>query len=208
MPFLLKNAPAVFQRLKQNVFDGLNPDDGKPFIAAYLCNMLGFSATLQDHFTHLRKVINDWNLPTLSWRLRSAFSWVKKLSILVTSSPWKVSSLILALQKQSKSFQLLQMYMAYEHFSAWPHIIIYLSLDFQDCTSPYLTAKDVPFQWSLKCETAFTALKSKLVTPHVLAYAYFGEEFTLETDRCLNPRTWSCLISEAGWPKIPPGCLH
>lgn len=46
----------------------------------------------------------------------------------------------------------------------------------------HLTAKEVPYQWSPDCETAFVTLKSKLVTPPVLAYPRFGEEFTLETD--------------------------
>ena len=46
----------------------------------------------------------------------------------------------------------------------------------------HLTAKDVPYQWSPECETAFVTLKSKLVTPPVFVYPRFGEEFTLETD--------------------------
>ena len=58
MPFGLTNAPAVFQRLMQKVLNGLNPDDGKQFVAAYLDDILIFSETLQDHLTHLRKVID------------------------------------------------------------------------------------------------------------------------------------------------------
>lgn len=46
----------------------------------------------------------------------------------------------------------------------------------------HLTAKGVPFYWSPECEVAFTTLKSKLVTPPVLAYPCFGKPFTLETD--------------------------
>ena len=50
----------------------------------------------------------------------------------------------------------------------------------------HLTAKDVPFQWSTDCETAFLTLKSKLVVPSFLAYPHFGEEFTLETDTSIQ----------------------
>jgi hypothetical protein len=58
MPFGLKNAPAVFQRLIQKVLNGLNPEGGKQFVVAYLDDILIFSETLQDHLTHLRKVID------------------------------------------------------------------------------------------------------------------------------------------------------
>ena len=58
MPFGLKNAPAVFQRLMQRILHGLNPKDGKQFVAAYLDDILVFSETLQDHLNHLRSVID------------------------------------------------------------------------------------------------------------------------------------------------------
>ena len=44
-----------------------------------------------------------------------------------------------------------------------------------------LTAKDVEFLWSPEREAAFR-LQKKLVTPPILVYSRFGEEFTLETD--------------------------
>ena len=49
MPFGLK---------MQKVLSGLNPDSGKQFVAAYLDDILVFSTTLQEHLTHLRKVID------------------------------------------------------------------------------------------------------------------------------------------------------
>ena len=43
MPFGLMNAPAVFQRLKQQVLMGLNPEPGPDHIAVYLDDILIFS---------------------------------------------------------------------------------------------------------------------------------------------------------------------
>ena len=57
MPFGLTNAPAVFQRLMQQVLIGMNPESGDDFVTAYIDDILVFSATLQDHLSPLRKVM-------------------------------------------------------------------------------------------------------------------------------------------------------
>ena len=58
MPFGLMNAPAVFQRLMQQVLSGLNPIEGPDFVAVYLDDVLVFSETMQDHLVHLRRVLD------------------------------------------------------------------------------------------------------------------------------------------------------
>ena len=57
MPFGLTNAPAVFQRLIQKVLEGLNPEDGNGFVAAYIDDILVYSRTLEEHLDHLQEVI-------------------------------------------------------------------------------------------------------------------------------------------------------
>ena len=57
MPFGLKNAPAVFQRLMQKVLMGLNPDTGSNFVSVYLDDILVFSETYENHLVHLRQVL-------------------------------------------------------------------------------------------------------------------------------------------------------
>jgi len=54
MPFGLRNAPAVFQRLMQSILAGLNPDGGPDFVSTYLDDILIFSRTLEDHLQHLQ----------------------------------------------------------------------------------------------------------------------------------------------------------
>ena len=45
-----------------------------------------------------------------------------------------------------------------------------------------MTRKGAQYQWTADCEVAFETLKSKLLTPPILAYLDFGKDFVLETD--------------------------
>jgi len=60
MPFGLKNAPAVFQRLMQKVLVGLNPEEGASFVSVYLDDMIVFSETLEAHLEHLQQVMRHF----------------------------------------------------------------------------------------------------------------------------------------------------
>ena len=57
MPFGLKNAPAVFQRLMQQVLADLNLPDHPEFVSVYKDDLLVFSRTLEEHIQHLNMVI-------------------------------------------------------------------------------------------------------------------------------------------------------
>ena len=57
MPFGLKNAPAVFQWFMNKVFMGLNPENGRDFVAVYLDDVIIFSDTFEDHLAHLKQVL-------------------------------------------------------------------------------------------------------------------------------------------------------
>ena len=54
MPFGLRNAPAVFQGLAQNVLASVNPEVGPNFVPVYIDEILIFSETLEEHLEHLR----------------------------------------------------------------------------------------------------------------------------------------------------------
>ena len=58
MPFGLRNAPAVFQRLMKCVLAGLNPPSRPDFGPVYLDDVIIFSRTLNDHLQHLSLVID------------------------------------------------------------------------------------------------------------------------------------------------------
>ena len=57
MPFGLCNAPVVFQRLMQQVLQGVNPPEGLDFMSVYTDDVLVFLNTLEEHFDHLQLVI-------------------------------------------------------------------------------------------------------------------------------------------------------
>ena len=184
MPFGLKNAPAVFQRLMQKVLSGLNPDSGKQFVAAYLDNILIFSTMLQEHLAHLRKVIDRLKFANLKLK-PSKCNFMKEeveyLGHIITAA---------GLQPNSRITQAVQDFVIPENIRAVRRFLGMASYyrrfiaGFAKIAQPLhrLTAKDVPFEWSPGCGAAFIALKNKLVTPPVLAYPCFGKAFTLETD--------------------------
>jgi len=81
MPFGLKNALAVFQRLMQKVLMGLNPDDGANFVSVYLDDVIIYSETLEDHLRHLQLVLKRFDKAGLSLSLLSATLYVELYSI-------------------------------------------------------------------------------------------------------------------------------
>ena len=188
MPFGLTNAPAVFQRLMQKVLNGLNPDGGKQFVAAYLDDILVFSETLEDHLIHLRKVID--RLKAANLKLKPAKCMfvrreVEYLGHIITADGLKPNPRITDAvcnfctpESVQDVRRFLGMASYYRKFIA----------GFSKIAQPlhHLTAKDVPFKWSPDCETACATLKSKLVSPPVLAYPRFGKGFTLETDASIQ----------------------
>ena len=56
MPFGLRNAPAVFQRLMQHILMSIYPQTGPTFVSAYLDDII-FSQSFTDHLNHIRQVI-------------------------------------------------------------------------------------------------------------------------------------------------------
>lgn len=81
MPFGLKNAHAVFQRLMQQVLRDLNPDDGPAFVSVYIDDLLIFSESLEDHVMHLKMVLE--RLTTAHLKLKPAKFYLPR-----SGAPW------------------------------------------------------------------------------------------------------------------------
>ena len=58
MPFGVKNAPAVFQKLMQSIFR-----DDRNHCSPYMDDIVIFSPTWEDHVTHVRSVLKENGVP-------------------------------------------------------------------------------------------------------------------------------------------------
>ena len=57
MPFGVKNAPAVFQRLMQSILKDLKTENHPEFVDVYLDDVIIFSTTLDQHISHIQKLL-------------------------------------------------------------------------------------------------------------------------------------------------------
>ena len=94
MPFGLKNAPAMFQRLMQRVLIGLNPEEGPSFVSVYLDDVIVYSETLEDHLKHLQRVIERFMKTGLKLKPGKCHFVCKEVLYLGHTSPRKEFSLI------------------------------------------------------------------------------------------------------------------
>ena len=95
MPFGLKNAPATFQRLMQQVLMGLNPTDNTPFVSVYIDDIMIFSRTQEDHIRHLELVLKrliEVNLKLKPEKCRFFRQEVEYLGYRITSSGLQTSN--------------------------------------------------------------------------------------------------------------------
>lgn len=180
MPFGLKNAPATFQRIMNNILTGLN--SLQSFV--YLDDVVVYGHDLKDHNKKLINILErfrQFNLKLNPAKCRFLRKEIVFLGHLVTENGVKPNpQLIEAIQKfpipstikQVKSFLGLAGY--YRRFIK----------DFSKITKPLvnLTKKNIPFVWCPFCDEAFNLLRSLLSNPPILKYPDFDQMFFLTCD--------------------------
>ena len=190
MPFGLTNAPAVFQRLMQKVLAGLNPDCGPDFVAVYIDDVLVFSRTLEEHMTHVQRVLERIKQAGLKLKPSKCFfarREVEYLGHLVTPEGLKTNPKLIEAIKQfprptdvSGVRRFLGLASYYRRFIE----------GFSKIAEPLreLTRKNAVFQWTSAsaCEQAMTHLKDQLTNAPVLAYPSFDKPYTVETDASIS----------------------
>ena len=184
MPFGVKNAPAVFQRLMQNVLMDLRTDDEQEFVDVYLDDIIIFSKTLEEHINHLLKVLECFrkaNLKLNPQKCRFCCSEVEYLGHIVTPNGFKPNVRnVEAVKKFPVPTTLKELRQFLGLTSHYRRFVKGFAMIAQPLYA--LTKKDVPFYWTAECESAFDYLKVCLITMPVLAYPDFDKNFVLETD--------------------------
>ncbi|XP_026743752.1 uncharacterized protein LOC113505319 [Trichoplusia ni] len=180
MPFGLKNAPATFQRLMNNVLTGLQGE--RCFV--YLDDIVVYSHDLNSHIQNLTAVfqkLRSFNLKLQPDKCEFLRKEVGYLGHIITENglkpdPNKVKSVqefpVPKCPKDIKSFLGLISY--YRRFIP----------EFSKLSKPLssLLKKNVSFVWTNEQQLAFETLKDKLTSAPVLIYPDFTKSFNLTCD--------------------------
>jgi hypothetical protein len=179
MPFGLKNAPATYQRMMNELLGELGE-----FCLVYQDDVLVFSKTFAEHKKHLKAVLEKFReagLTLTAKKCQFGKSSVKFLGHVVSSkgigmNPEKVDAikacLVPTTRRQLRAF--LGMIGWYSNFVE----------RYADLAKPLyeLTKPSRKFRWTPEANKAFQGLKNAIIYDLVLAHPIFGKPFILRTD--------------------------
>lgn len=180
MPFGLKNAPATFQRLMNNVLSGLQ--GLKCFV--YLDDIVIYADSLQTHERKLQEIFSRLNMHHLKLQPDKCEFMRREVAYLghiitnegVKPNPERVEAIVNypvpTNVKELKSFLgLIGYYRRFiENFSKITRCLT------------NLLKKNVTFNWTSTQQEAFQTLKNHLMSEKILQYPDFSKPFNLTTD--------------------------
>lgn len=185
-PFGLTNAPATFQRTMEKALKGLLGT----ICLVYLDDTLIFSQTLEDHYLHVRTVLERIRAAALKIEWRKCFWFQTSIDYLghvisfncVRPSPRKVE--VLYRYDRPKTIKQLQSFLGLaNHYRRFIR-------NFAEIAGPLhkSTENGKRFTWSEECQDSFDKLRTHLTVPTegdqvgVLILPNFDEPFRIETD--------------------------
>jgi hypothetical protein len=180
MPFGLKNAPATFQRVMDNVLNGLQNE----ICLVYLDDVIVFSTSLQEHIVNLRQVFQRLREANLKIQLEKSEFLKKETAYLghiiktdgIKPNPGKILCIknfpMPKTKKEIKSFLGLLGY--YRKFVP----------NFADVTKPLTNClkKNSKINFNSEYCQCFENCKNLLLNEPILKYPDFSEPFNLSTD--------------------------
>lgn len=182
LPFGLCNSPATFQRLMTHALRGLEWD----ICLVYIDDLIIFSRTFDDHLLHLEKVfkrLKEANVRLKPSKCYFVQSKVDYLGHVVSAeglrpNPNKI--------KAVQEFPVPVNSTGVKAFLGLCNYYRRFVKGFAQIASPLnkLTSKHAKFEWTDKCQKAFEALKTALVSAPILAYPDFTQPFHLYVDAC------------------------
>ncbi|QRV79897.1 Retrotransposable element Tf2 protein [Ceratobasidium sp. AG-Ba] len=168
MPFGLKNAPAVLQRMMNDIFRHLLGVT----VVVYMDDILIFSEQEEDHAEHVKEVLKILRENNLYAKLSKCEFFVKKVIFLgLVITPEGIS------MEEEKIKAIME-------WSAPRKIKEKVIAEFSKIARPLhdLTKKDTKFEWTQECQQAFEEIKKRVSQDPVLIHPDPDKPFILETD--------------------------
>ncbi|XP_071845114.1 uncharacterized protein [Apostichopus japonicus] len=178
MPFGMKNAPATFQRLLNNITASLENCE------VYIDDIIVYSNSWYEHVTRIRSLfekLTEANLTVNLVKSEIAHANVIFLGHVVGQGEVKpVKAKVEAIDKypvpatKKQLMRFLGMARYYRRFCR----------NFSDVAAPLtnLLSKSTKFVWTESCQNAFDKIKAILMSSPVLRAPNFSKQFTLATD--------------------------
>lgn len=192
MPFGLCNAPSTFQRLMQQMFG----DQQCQSLLLYLDDIIVFSSTVTQHLQRLEVVLGRLQKEGLKVKLQKCAFFQKEVRYLghiissqgVSTDTSKIEAV--AKWQRPRHVSELRSFLRFasyyrqfvEGFAKLAGPLHKLVAELAGTRSKRGSGRDLCAAWTSQCEQSFEALKAKLVSAPVLAYADFSRPFILEID--------------------------
>lgn len=191
MPFGLCNAPSTFQRLMQRIFG----DQQCQSLLLYLDDIVVFSSTIEQHLERLSVVLGRLQREGLKVKLSKCAFFQQEVSYLghvisdkgVSTDPSKIEAVSSwpppATPSELRSFLGFASY--YRRFvDGFARLAAPLHKLVAELAGPKSKRADQTLsgRWTEECHSSFEALKARLTSAPVLAYADFTLPFILEVD--------------------------
>ncbi|KAL7825810.1 hypothetical protein SRHO_G00335480 [Serrasalmus rhombeus] len=192
MPFGLCNAPSTFQRLMQRLFG----DQQCQSLLLYLDDIVVFSSSVSQHIQRLEVVLDRLQREGLKAKLEKCAFFQQEVSYLghvisakgVSTDPAKVEAV--AQWRRPQTVSELRSFLGFasyyrrfvEGFAQLAGPLHRLVAKLAGTKSKKGSGQTVGEAWTPECEQSFEALRAKLVSTPVLAYADFSRPFILEVD--------------------------
>lgn len=192
MPFGLCNAPSTFQRLMQRMFG----DQQHQSLLLYLDDIVVFSSSFAQHLERLEVVLRRLHTEGLKAKLEKCFFFREEVGYLghvisskgVSTDPAKVEAV--ANWQRPRCVTELRSFLGFASyyrrfvagFAKLASPLHKLVADLSGTKTRRAPNKNLEDAWTPQCEESFEALKLRLVSSPVLAYADFSLPFILEVD--------------------------
>ena len=192
MPFGLVNAPATYQRLMEDCFDGLNLN----ICYIYLDDLIIFSKTYNEHIDRLRQVfdrIRTEGLKLSPSKCNFFKSKVKYVGHIVSTEglqpdPAKIEKVLN--WPQPKTPEEVRKFLGFiGYYRKFIKDFAKIARPLNDLMPPSHQPKKKKkptsdWNWTSKHQESFDLLKTAVSTPPVLGFPDFNEPFELHTDAC------------------------